>query len=347
MEYTATHTAMMDVIASLNNRIIPVNLPYEYESFLTSEVVNGIIEAMNYNDSYKCFHFYTIRPSQYFEGVQMSASITYYPFDIEPEVEASSVQLPLSFEFTLDNTYLDSWDFATNEKKLNDLILLNRAHRYFHSLGFEPYAKKRRNIEAKFMGMFYTKHDYTPPSTASEFIRSQYPINAKMKLLDDAINDTTLRVAFGFPPRKPYSSEPGVVNEGAKFAIGSPLNFDNVIHSTIKIFLAMSSDGLILKPSEGGEILPYHYKTLYYANPHYGYYDNFYNVVPFWGGGYDSKNNDLINGTAYACGFKVVWFTDTEFWITLKYKLVYQDKRPLPQYDPTLCCLAQCFGITN
>jgi hypothetical protein len=69
--------------------------------------------------------------------------------------------------------------------------------------------------------------------------------------------------------------------------------------------------------------------------------------VPFWGGGVEpGTTNSAINGTAYACGFKVVWFTEKEFWITLKHKLVYQDKRPIV-YDPSLCCIAQCFGITN
>ena len=331
MEYTATHTAMMDVIANLNNRIIPVNLPYEYESFLTSEVVNGIIEAMNYNLNYKPYHSYQFNHIQEFEGKYTEASIFYYPFEF-PEYRESH-QLPYDFLFTLENSSLgfyENYPLSTKLKKIEDK---NRVHRLLHILGYEPYSFKNS------LGLyetFATKKDH--PTN---------PINAKTCYIDDSPNDTNLREAFGFAPRKPWSSEPGVVNEGAKFTIGSSINLDDVIHSTIRFFRAVSFDGLIIKPGADGIVEPYHNKTLYYANPHYGYYDDFYRATTFWGGGYDSNGNSLINGTAYACGFKVVWFTDTEFWIILKYKLVYTDKRPIQQYDPTLCCLAQCFGITN
>lgn len=341
MSYSETQTAMMQVMDIINNRLIPVHLPHEYESFLTPAVVNGIIEAMNYNDDYKLIDGFDITPLEYFEGVQMDSKITYYPFNVPSEEEAVAVQLPLNFVFTLDNTDIYYYGSVTMSRKLLDIEKLNRSHRYFHSLGFDPYAMKNRDGINKFNGLFYTKHDYFPSATSSNWAKSNYPINPKVAIIDDNPNDKNLRAHFGFPPR------PADAIGGELFKIGSLINLDNVIHSTIRFFRAVSHDGLVIKPGSDGVILPYYNKTLYYANPHYGYYDNYYEVKTFYGGSYDSVTNQpLITGTAYACGFKVVWFTETEFWITLKYKLVYRDNRPIV-YDPSLCCLAQCFGITE
>lgn len=340
------NTNIVEALENINNRIVPVNLP-QYESFLTSEVVRGIIEAMGYNDNYKIIDGFTITPLEYFEGVQMSASITYYPFDVPLEVEKTSIQLPIDFVFTLDNTEIYYYSSVTMERKLLDIEKLNRSHRYFYSLGFAPFAQKNIDGINKFNGLFYTKHDYFPSATSSDWGKQNYPINAKIKILDNGFNDTELRKAFGFPPREKYNAD-GSINYGSYlFSLGSPKNLDDVIHSTIKMFYAMQTNGLIITPPSTGEMLPYYNKTIYYCNPLYGYYDNYYNVVPFVGGGVIPNTTiSAINGTAHACGFKVVWFTDTEFWITLKYKLVYRDRRPI-EYDPTLCCLAQCFGITQ
>lgn len=339
MPYTPTETLMMQVIENLNNRLIPVNLPHEYESFLTPEVVNGIIEAMNSNDNFKIFQSYDIYPLGYYEGCEIADCIHYVPFGFSPADEPYQVQLPFDFLFTLDNTQIYYYGSVTMSRKLLDIEKLNRAHRYFHFLGFEPYMYIRNDGLGKYSGMFYTKKDYFPTATSSNYAKSNYPINAKVALVDGNPNDSNLRELFGFPPRPKDSSS-------QLFKIGSPINYGNQPYFSIKFFRAVSTDGLIIKPGADGVILPYYNKTLYYANPLYGYYDNYYDVKPFEGGGRDSEMQPLIIGTAYACGFKVVWFTDTEFWITPKYKLVYQDKRPIV-LNPTLCCLAQCFGITQ
>lgn len=343
-----THTLMMDVIENINNSIVPVHLPFEYQSFLTPDVINGVIDAMNFNKNFKIYTYYDITPLEYFEGIQMGDSITYYPFDIEPEILANSEKLPVDFVFTLDNTSIYYYGSVTLSRKLLDIEKLNRKHRYFHALGFEPVAIKNIDGVFKFSGSFYTKKDFYPTAQSSSWAKEHYPINVKKMDLDAYPDETTLRKAFGFSPRQELNPD-GSINYGDYlFSKGSKKNLDGVLHSVIKIFSSLNNDGLIITPGADGVVLPYHNKVLYYANPLGGYYDNYYNVFDFNGGGVDLNTyKNFINGTAYASGFQVVWFSDTEFWITLKYKLVYTDTRLPVVVEPTVCCLAQCFGITQ
>lgn len=339
-KYGDYETLMMSVIDNINNKIIPVHLPYEHQSFLTPEIIQGVIDAISFNDNYKLFHSFRINPQGYFEGVLMNCTIYYHPFDIEPEIETTSQKLSSDFVFTLDNTSLYYYRPATIETQLRDIEDLNRTHRFFHSLGLEPYAMTNRDGINKFSGLFYTKKDYYPSVNASSWDKSNYPIKPKIHYFNDDADEDSFRQAFGFPPH------PGG-GGNMLFSVGSPKDLDDVLHSTIRMFRARSEMGFTIKTPSSGEVLPYYNKSLYYCNPHYGYYDNYYNVKPFMGGGVGDDLKPYINGTLYANGFNVVWFTDTEFWITLKYIAVYTDKRAIQQYDPTLCCLAQCFGITN
>lgn len=153
---------------------------------------------MNYNDDYKLIDGFEIIPLEYFEGVQMDSNITYYPFNVPSEEEAVAVQLPLDFVFTLDNTDIYYYGSVTMSRKLQDIEKLNRSHRYFHSLGFDPYAMKNRDGINKFNGLFYTKHDYFPSATSSNWAKSNYPINPKVALIDDNPNDKNLRAHFWF-----------------------------------------------------------------------------------------------------------------------------------------------------
>ena len=326
MADTPEKTLMMQVIENLNNRIIPLELPPT--GFLTSEICSGVIQAMNNNQTAPLYHSVQFYHIDDFEGKYTEADIFYYPFDIPQFREFN--QLSYDFVFTLENSSLgfyDNYPLSTKLKKIEDK---NRVHRMLHSLGYEPYSVKNS------LGLYET--------FATKKDNPINPINIKQSNIDEYPDKVNLHKYFGlpYPENDPYFMSWGFVTSSHK-------NYDDVLYAPLQInmFRALQRQGLIIKPSEGEEPLPYHNKTLYYANPNYGYYDNYYDVFDFSGGGYDSNGNSLINGTAYACGFKVVWFTDTEFWITLKYKLVYTDKRPIQQYDPTLCCLAQCFGITN
>lgn len=335
-------TNIVEILQNINNGIVPIDIPFEHQSFLTPENINAIINAINHNKGYRTVKAYDITPLEYFEGVQMFDSITYYPFGVEPEVEKSSIQLPYDYEFTLENTSLYYYGSVTMSKKIKDIQDVNERHKYFHSLGFEPFARKNMDGSFTYDGGFYTKKDYYPSSTSSEWAKEHYPINAKAIEIDGYPNDTNLRKAFGFAPR-----DDSLIG-GTIFANKSSQNLDNVLHSSIMMFRAFNNDGLIIETGADGVVLPYHNKVLYYCNPHYGFYDNYYDVKDFKGGGSDPITyREYITGTAYACGFDVVWFTDSEFWITLKYKLVYQDRRPEKKYDDSLCCIAQCFGITK
>lgn len=312
-------TIMMQVIENLNNRIVPPFIPPD--SFMTPEIVNGVISAMNSNDNSKCYLFFS--HSQYYPEIDKGLYIYYFPFD-----------LPSHFERVSHDFVFDSTNTFIYLGKQRDYERFGDSYRLAYDKGFEPYVGKNS------MGLYET--------IATKKDNPLNPLNIKSFVMNGYPSKISLHKAFGFKMPDDGSLDYNNPFYNWKFTTGSHINYNSVSYAPlqIKMFKAMQTTGLILKPAEGQETLPYHNIPLYYCDPHYGYYDNYYDVFPFSGGGFDDKMNPLINGFCLACDFQVKWFTETEFWISLKYKIVYSDKRP-KVYDPTLCCLAQCFGITE
>lgn len=314
MAYSEYETLMMQVLVNLENRIVPLNKPPSCD-FLTPEILSDLFEASSYNENVKCYYFvnYVCSNPVLTSG---AVDVYYYPFDFPTYF----IKYTLDMKIELDEIFV--WGGSINEKRLF-LEELKRATLF----GLEPYIVKQED------GLYSTV-------IATRKDNPFEPLNIKSFVMEDYPTSTTLHKAFGYemPP-------PDTVFYNWKFSTGSSINYDNVARAPIEImnFRAQQPMGLILKPSLGQEPLPYHYVPIYYANPLYGYYSDYYNIYPFEGGGFDDKGNRLIKGHCLAVGFRVVWIDGGDLWITPKYKIIYSDKRP--EQLNKKCCLAECFGI--
>lgn len=321
MAYSEYETLMMEVLVNLNNKIVPPRMPSTGD-FMTPEVIRDLLDAMTYNENAKCYYSLSYVCS-FPNSTSGAVSVYYFPFDMPSEY----------IKYTKDMIILphEVSTFISGEYQNNPIEYLNFIEdlKLAHDLGLEPYIYKLED------GLYSTV-------IATRKDNPYNPLNIKSFILEDYPSPVTLHKAFGYemPP-------PDAVFYPWKFSTGSHINYDNVSYAPIeiKMFKARQTMGLILKPATGQEPLPYHNVPLYYANPLYGYYEDFYDVFTFQGGGWDDNGKPLVKGHALAIGFKLVWFENKEFWITPKYKIVYSDRRP--EQLTKKCCLMECFGITE
>lgn len=362
------NTLIMEVIESLNNRIIP--LDYPKDGFLSPEVMSGVIDAMNYNDTAPIYLSLKLYFYEYGKKIQLN----YMPYDFYPEL----VPVPASYVFKVEdiNNYYNSpyaWQLYIIEG-------MNRALQYAHKYGYNPHFMK---VDGKYYTDCYTSKNH-----------HIYPLSLHEKVLDYRPTKISLHDVFNIP--KPVDTAATQIDRPLwerdipiyAFDIGSIIR-ESSVHKTsdVKSFLASSLSALIIK-SEGMENPPLYYdKNLYYVNPLYGYKDNF-EFSHFWGGDVkmpewkgdkvpnsyeyygDFLPSELLfnsagwysgsaNGTnipeksryvgiILTRGFSLLWATDTEFYITQKTMLIYRDrlKENYKSIPPT-CCLAECFGITE
>lgn len=322
MAYTEHETLMMQVIENLNNRIRPIRVP-QTDGFLTPEVISELLEAITYNHNAKCYyHVSYVCTSPYRSG---ALSIFYFPYDMPTEYfKHTKDMIILPHEVS---TFINS-EYPNNPQLYYEFI---NELEIAHDLGLEPYIHKLED------GLYST-------AISTRKDHPFEPLNIKSFELPDVANSVSLHEAFGYEMPPPNS-----IGSPWKFTTGSLANY-NGSHAPLEIrmFRARQSMGLIIKPGKGQEPLPYHNKSLYYANPHYGYYDNYYDVSPFQSTERDKNGKPLIKGHTLASGFTVVWFDDSNFWITPKYKVIYSDRRDsFSQELNNKCCLMECFGITE
>ncbi len=337
-------TIMMQVIENLNKGIVPTEYPSD--GFLTAENLHALVEAINYNKSSPLLLSYAL----YFPYQGYNFEVHYMPFDMyEGAVLVSS-----DFVFHLGN--VSRGPYESNNTMRTKIEQMNMRHCYISAKGYDLYYLKDP------WGMFY-ESPYTKTN------HKLNPIELKTKILDfspsvvtlhDVFKDVPEPISHPYDPSKPFWEHPPTIyafNSGQTIR-QSPdvIKFSNMKkfkHSTV--------------PDS------YYNGNFFYANPFYGYED--YNEIsPFWGGGKTTEwvENELFGsslgiidkfaktsfslygnynpytsrlaGYIFYRGFEVVDIRDDSFVVKDKYLLVYRDRG---SFDPTLCCLAQCFGITK
>lgn len=343
MALPENHTLMMQVVENLNKGIFPPEFPTD--GFLTSENLQALLDSINYNKSSPLLLNYTL----YFFEQDVSFTVQYMPFDMYKD----AFLLSSDFIFTVDNVYFN--EYSNNlAKKQEKVDRTNFIHIFLHQKGYDTYYTKYYN--GKYDSLVYTKTNH-----------HEKPIELKTKILNYRPNKVSLHDVFNIP--KPIDT---LVTQTDRplwerdipvyaFDTGQKLSLPDYVYkwSNMKDFkvAAVVND-------------------ISYGNPNYGYIDE-HEITPFWGGGQTTewKNNhtfgsslgfntqypeiiignsihnpytSLLYGHLIYRGFDVVDITDTTFSIRRKYLLVYRNRGFDENiYDPTLCCLAQCFGITE
>ena len=312
-------SVLSQALINIQNRIIPVNM-IDYPSFINADILTKLYEAMAKNDYVPTYLELSSHEILYHNGQDYFIKKYYIPFDVHP----SNVRLSNDFLFTRANT--------SDYYSLKDIAKANLHLEVLRANNFVVYATRSMTNEG--WGLFSTLFLTTTQSHSK-------PIDLKVAYLDEGGSVSDIQKYFGYELPLGYG--------GYKFIKDSPKNYNGTFGAPVECAFpkAVNFNGLIIRPSESletDEILPYYNKTIYYANPAYGYYDNYYDVSDFRGVVDPLTNKYLIEGTLFACGFEVVWLDDNEFWITRRYKMIYQDYR---QVAVTRCCLAECFGITE
>lgn len=332
-------TIMMQVIENLNKGKIPPEYPTD--GFLTSENLNALVDAINYNKTAPLLLSYTFHFS--YQGYNFE--VGYMPFDMHE----GAVLVPSDFVFDFTNVDRDPYD-SNNTFRIK-IELLNMKHKYISSKGYDLYYMK--SPWGAFYSGAYTKTNH-----------KENPIELKTKILDfrpsaisyhDVFKDVPEPIIPPYDPSKPFWEQPPTIyafNTGQKIEQSA----DEIKFSNMKKFKVASV-----------------VSNLTYANPFYGFED-YSQITAFWGGGKTTEwvDNELFGsslgiidkfsktvfslngnynpytsrlaGYIFYRGFQVVNITDDSFVVKDKYLIVYRDRG---SFDPTLCCLAQCFGIAK
>ncbi len=338
---TPEKTLMMQVIENLNKGILPPEYPSD--GFLTSENLQALTDAINYNKTAPLLLPYTL----YFFDNGIEFEMYYMPFDMYK----NAFLLASDFVFTLDNVYFYSNSISLKNK--NAIVdRMNFIHTFAHSKGYDTYYEKA--LDGNYNRSVYTKTNH-----------HQKPIELKTKILDYYPNKVELHDVFNIP--KPIDTLVTQIDRPLWERDIPVYSFDTGQRLVLPDYVIKWSN---MKDFEKSSVV----NNLAYVNPHYGYKD-YHSISAFWGGGvttewinnhtfgsslgFNTQYTEIIEGlsihnpyTSFLYGhiiyrgFDVVDISDDSFIVRRKYLLVYRD-RGFNQYDPTLCCLAQCFGITE
>lgn len=335
-------TIMMQVVENLNKGIFPPEYPTD--GFLTSENLLALVDAINYNKTAPLLLNYTL----YFYEQDVFFEVQYMPFDMYN----NAFLISSNFVFTIDNIdFYGSVSLSNKQKKANEM---NFIHNFLHQNSYDTYYLK--SPEGKFYSGVYTKTNH-----------HEKPIELKTKILNYRPNKISYHDVFNIP--KPIDTQ--VTQTDRPF-----YERDVPVYAFDTGQRLIQSDYVIkwsnMKDFKVASVV----NDISFGNPHYGYIDH-HEITPFWGGGETTewKNNhtfgsslgfntqyteikignsrhnpytSLLYGHLIYRGFDVVDITDTTFAIRRKYLLVYRNRGFDENiYDPTLCCLAQCFGITE
>ena len=313
--------------------------------FFTQETINLVNEAIDYNSTAPLLVTYEMYFS---DGRGWYFTIFYVPFDVPENCE----YLPQDFIFNYDNVEFN--DYLSSNGKRILLENMNLLHEFAHLHGYNPFYKK--NSLGKFYSSAYTQKNH-----------HIQPIVLKTKWLDFRPNAISYHDVFGIPlpiDDNDYTL-PHWEWHPLKYAFdtGEQIDFPEFVTKVlnIKTFKDGSTfnditgvnplDGLInystISTFWGGGVVPT-WRKIFEENPNYSSLEitgasfKFSAFSVRW-----DPFSSRYSGYLFYRGFDVVDYTDEQLLVQKKYLLVYRDRSNEMPFDPTLCCLAQCFGITQ